>query len=187
MQIWASIVEALEGQGHCALVSVAEVRGSTPREPGARIVVGPDGGFRGTIGGGELEWQAIAAARAALHSGRPSVSLARFTLGPDLGQCCGGTLRLLTEVFDVSRLTEVRALAARGIRQSDALVAIGRLPRVQCLEPVQPQTHEDGRDRRTSHSEHPSDLNRHHATPAQTFDPAHLGRGRLAPHSVRTG
>ena len=34
-------------------------------------------------------------------------------LGPDLGQCCGGSVRLLTEVFDRDRLDEIRALAAR--------------------------------------------------------------------------
>ncbi len=113
MQVWASIVEALEHHSNCALVTVAEVRGSAPRDAGARIVIGVDGSFRGTIGGGELEWRAIALARTALRAGRPSASLARFTLGPDLGQCCGGSVRLLTEVFDASRLAEVRALAAR--------------------------------------------------------------------------
>jgi xanthine dehydrogenase accessory factor len=99
--------------GRCALVTVAEVRGSAPREPGARMVIAPDGGFRGTIGGGELEWQAIGAARDALSRDGVGATLDRLTLGPDLGQCCGGSVRLLTEVFDRERLDEVRALAAR--------------------------------------------------------------------------
>jgi len=127
MQIWASIVEALERHGHCALVTVADIRGSTPRDPGARIVIGADGTFRGTIGGGELEWRAIAAARTALHAERPSACLARFTLGPDLGQCCGGSVRLLTEVFDTSRLTEARALAAR--EEIGGFATVGRIGR----------------------------------------------------------
>ena len=99
--------------GRCALITVAVVRGSAPREPGARLVVGPDGGFRGTIGGGELEWRALGAARGALSRDVPGAALSRFALGPDLGQCCGGSVRLLTEVFDRDRLEEVRALAAR--------------------------------------------------------------------------
>jgi len=99
--------------GRCALVTVAEVRGSAPREPGARMVIAPDGGFRGTIGGGELEWQAIGAARDALSRDAAAATLDRLTLGPDLGQCCGGSVRLLTEVFDRDRFDEVRALAAR--------------------------------------------------------------------------
>ena len=99
--------------GRCALVTIAAVRGSAPREPGARMVIAPDGGFRGTIGGGELEWQALGAARDSLSQDAPVATLGRLTLGPDLGQCCGGSVRLLTEVFDRDRLDEVRALATR--------------------------------------------------------------------------
>ena len=113
MRTWAVVAEMVASHGRCALVTVAEIRGSAPREPGARMVIAPDGGFRGTIGGGELEWQAIGAAREALSRDVPSATLGRFTLGPDLGQCCGGSVRLLTEVFDRDRLDEVRALAAR--------------------------------------------------------------------------
>ena len=107
------VAEMVASHGRCALVTVAEVRGSAPREPGARMVIAPDGGFRGTIGGGELEWQAIGAARDALSRDAAAATLDRLTLGPDLGQCCGGSVRLLTEVFDRDRLDEIRALAAR--------------------------------------------------------------------------
>ena len=113
MRIWPVVAEMVVSHGRCALVTVAAVRGSAPREPGARMVIAPDGGFHGTIGGGELEWRAIGAARDALSRNAPVATLDRFTLGPDLGQCCGGSVRLLTEVFDRDRLDEVRALAAR--------------------------------------------------------------------------
>ena len=113
MRTWAVVAEMIASHGRCALVTVAAVRGSAPREPGARMVVAPDGGFRGTIGGGELEWQAIGAARSALTGDAPAAVLGRFTLGPDLGQCCGGSVRLLTEVFDRDRLDVVQALATR--------------------------------------------------------------------------
>ena len=113
MRVWSVVAEMVGSHGRCALVTVAEVRGSAPREPGARMAIAPDGGFRGTIGGGELEWRAIAEARDALSLGTPSATLRRMTLGPDLGQCCGGSVRLLTEVFDRDRLDELRTLAAR--------------------------------------------------------------------------
>ena len=113
MRIWPVVAEMVGSHGSCALVTVAAVRGSAPREPGARMVIAPDGGFRGTIGGGELEWRAIGAARDALSRNTPAATLSRFTLGPDLGQCCGGSVQLLTEVFDRERLDEIRALAAR--------------------------------------------------------------------------
>ena len=114
MRVWSAVAEMLAAHGACALVTVAAVRGSAPREAGARMVVGPDGGFRGTVGGGELEWRAIGAARDALsRRDAPATSLSRFALGPDLGQCCGGSVRVLNEVFGRDRLDEVRALAAR--------------------------------------------------------------------------
>ena len=113
MRVWSMVTEMIGSHGRCALVTVAATRGSAPREPGARMVVAPDGGFRGTIGGGELEWQAIGVARDALSRDAPLATLDRLTLGPDLGQCCGGSVRLLTEVFDRDRLDEIRALARR--------------------------------------------------------------------------
>ena len=114
MRVWSAVAEMLAAHGTCALVTVAAVRGSAPREAGARMVVGPDGGFRGTVGGGELEWRAIGAARDALsRRDAPATTLSRFALGPDLGQCCGGSVRVLNEVFGRDRLDEVRAFAAR--------------------------------------------------------------------------
>ena len=113
MRTWSVVAEMMASHGRCAMVTVAEVRGSAPREPGARMVIAPDGGFRGTIGGGELEWQAIGTARDVLSRDVPTATLDRLTLGPDLGQCCGGSVRVLTEVFDRDRLDEVHALAAR--------------------------------------------------------------------------
>ena len=56
MKPWATIADALTQHGRCAMVTVAGTQGSAPREAGARMIVMPDGGFRGTIGGGALEW-----------------------------------------------------------------------------------------------------------------------------------
>ena len=63
-KVWARIRETIERHGSAALLSVVGAAGSVPRESGARIVLQPDGGFFGTIGGGQLEYAAIAAARA---------------------------------------------------------------------------------------------------------------------------
>lgn len=84
--------------GPVARVVVTEVQGSAPREVGASMLVWAEG-QRGTIGGGALEFQACAEARALLGSGaRRRVD--RVALGPNLGQCCGGAVGLLTEVYD---------------------------------------------------------------------------------------
>ena len=116
MKTWATIGRALREEQNCALVSIVDAKGSAPREPGARMVVLENGSFAGTIGGGTLEWQAIERARAALAKGvaegdAPPVSLSRMALGPDLGQCCGGSVRMLLEVFTPERTSEVQALA----------------------------------------------------------------------------
>lgn len=91
---------AIQRHGRVARVVIAEVRGSAPREVGAAMLVWR-GGQSGTIGGGALEHQAVQAARA-MMAGGVRARLTRHALGPDLGQCCGGNLQLLTEVHDAS-------------------------------------------------------------------------------------
>ena len=113
MRIWSRVADAIARDGTCTVVTIADVRGSAPREAGARMVVHDDGGFHGTIGGGTLEWEAISRARRMMKERRASVRLVRQALGPELGQCCGGSVRLLFEVFDEDRIGEARALAER--------------------------------------------------------------------------
>jgi xanthine dehydrogenase accessory factor len=123
MKIWATIAGALARHGRCAMVTVADTQGSAPREAGARMIVMPDGGFRGTIGGGALEWRALADTRTLLAEDQPQARLQRQALGPELGQCCGGSVRLLIEVFDRSMTDEVASLAAREAGGGFATVA----------------------------------------------------------------
>lgn len=87
------------------LVLVLEHRGSVPREAGTRMVVATDA-VAGTIGGGHLELQAIARARAALAEGRHSLPDQAIALGPTLGQCCGGALTLRIRRLDLAALAE---------------------------------------------------------------------------------
>lgn len=74
------------------VVEVLRTRGSVPREAGTRLLVTADETL-GTIGGGHLEWQAIADARALLARGGGALEQ-HVALGPTLGQCCGGALDL---------------------------------------------------------------------------------------------
>ncbi|KQV58116.1 xanthine dehydrogenase [Pelomonas sp. Root1217] len=90
----------------CILVTVARFTGSVPREVGAWMTVAADG-ISGTVGGGHLEFDAIARARAAL-AGSELADEVRYPLGPSLGQCCGGVVWLRFE-----RITVGEDLAAR--------------------------------------------------------------------------
>ncbi|MEM9795937.1 MAG: xanthine dehydrogenase accessory protein XdhC [Pseudomonadota bacterium] len=90
----AALAAALATHGPVARVVVAEARGSVPRGQGTEMLVW-QGGFAGTIGGGALEWQALAWAREVLSGASPR--LHRMPLGPALGQCCGGAVTLAIE------------------------------------------------------------------------------------------
>jgi len=80
------------------LVTVVATAGSTPREPGAWMRVDARR-VEGTIGGGALEWRAIQEAKAMLATGETLREL-DLPLGPELGQCCGGRVRLKLEATD---------------------------------------------------------------------------------------
>jgi xanthine dehydrogenase accessory factor len=124
----AGLAAALKAHGRVARVVVAEVKGSAPREVGAAMLVwadgqagGQTGGQSGTIGGGALEYQAAARARDMLAAG-VDLRCETVPLGPNLGQCCGGSVRLLTEVF--TAVPQPSAVFARPIsRQSDPMAA----------------------------------------------------------------
>ncbi|SDJ83212.1 xanthine dehydrogenase accessory protein XdhC [Billgrantia gudaonensis] len=90
-----------EGQPHVLATQVTSA-GSTPREPGARMVITADAVFD-TLGGGNFEWQTIAAARERLASSEAGMSLEAFSLGGRSGQCCGGFVNVLLEVFPGSQ------------------------------------------------------------------------------------
>lgn len=97
----AALRAAVAAHGPVARVVVAAADGSTPREAGAAMLVWAEG-QSGTIGGGALEFAAAERARAALAEGRDRLD--RAPLGPALGQCCGGAVTLLTEVWTAARL-----------------------------------------------------------------------------------
>jgi xanthine dehydrogenase accessory factor len=111
MEPWRTILKLIERDGAAALVTVAQVDGSTPREAGARMVVARDGAITGSIGGGPLEWAAIDLARQMIVAGR-SAQWKTVSLGPALDQCCGGRAELLHESFGVDDKAWVAPLAA---------------------------------------------------------------------------
>ena len=81
-------------QGQSAiLVEVREARGSAPRQAGTRMLVSA-AHYAGTVGGGHLEWKAIASARSMLEHAELAPSSEHYPLGPALGQCCGGAVTL---------------------------------------------------------------------------------------------
>ncbi|MES2786043.1 MAG: xanthine dehydrogenase accessory protein XdhC [Pseudomonadota bacterium] len=98
--------------GDAVLVVVTGARGSVPRDKGAWMLVFAQGSA-GTIGGGHLELQAMARARRLL-TGDAVVREQSVSLGPALGQCCGGVVELSYERIPANLVDSVRArLSAR--------------------------------------------------------------------------
>ena len=92
-----TLASAIKAHGPVVRVVVASVAGLAPREVGAAMLIWADGQL-GTIGGGALEWEATARARAMTGAARVD----RLPLGPALGQCCGGAVTLVSERFDTA-------------------------------------------------------------------------------------
>lgn len=117
MNHWLTALRKRLTQGRSVVrVTVASIKGSAPREPGACMLV-EQHGFAGSIGGGNLELKAIEIARDMLA--RPasgSARLNRFALGATLGQCCGGAVNLWFDRFDGSDASFVEsALSATAL------------------------------------------------------------------------
>ncbi len=91
-------------EGRAAVVvQVTDARGSVPRGVGTRMLVGRSD-CAGTIGGGHLEWKAIATAHALLADTRFDPITHHYPLGPALGQCCGGAVTLGYAPLDAAAL-----------------------------------------------------------------------------------
>ena len=107
MNDWiATLRSRLGNETSVVRVVVAGVVGSAPREAGACMLVGERDGtpvLSGSIGGGHLEWRAMAVARCMLASNANATTrFDRLSLGATLGQCCGGAVDLWFERFDAA-------------------------------------------------------------------------------------
>ncbi|MDO8456227.1 MAG: xanthine dehydrogenase accessory protein XdhC [Burkholderiaceae bacterium] len=85
------------------LVTIESTQGSAPRASGTWMAVFAKD-LVGTIGGGHVEFEAIATARQRLAN--PQVTTEpysqRYVLGPSLGQCCGGVMTLRYQKVSIS-------------------------------------------------------------------------------------
>ncbi len=97
--VFRAILDAHEGGRPCALATVVSTRGSTPRKNGAKMVVDPDRGLVGTVGGGCGEAEVIEAAKEALETGLTRMVQVDLTDNPLswTGSVCGGVLDVFVE------------------------------------------------------------------------------------------
>lgn len=114
-----TLLSLLQDAKAVAVITIGAVKGSAPREAGATLFVTSDKQI-GTIGGGSLEFDAMALARQ--HLGTVTQGLKRleqsFVLGPDLGQCCGGQVQLLIEIYHHDMRQALQSLYECGAHSS---------------------------------------------------------------------
>ncbi|HEV7215720.1 MAG TPA: XdhC family protein [Chloroflexota bacterium] len=97
-EIYAEIARSLDAGEPLVLATVASARGSTPRKPGAKMIVKPDGTFFGTIGGGCGEAEVWQRAMEVLESGRPEIVHVDLTTPIDgEDKICGGIMDVFVE------------------------------------------------------------------------------------------
>ena len=115
-------ITAAQAQGAAvAMIRVTKAEGSTPRDSGAVMMVTARAA-EGTIGGGRLEWDAIAAARDLLAQNETARELV-IALGPEIGQCCGGRVTLrLSRVEGLAATLEADAEADRNAARHTTLI-----------------------------------------------------------------
>lgn len=121
MSAWLNVLRrALAEDGAAVSVTVAGTRGSTPREPGAKMIVTARA-LHGTVGGGQLEHQCLQRATGWLRDpdAAPRAQWSRIVLGAQCGQCCGGVAEMLLERWHaedalwLSRLDDMTGAGAR--------------------------------------------------------------------------
>ena len=94
-----------------ALVTVIQVKGSTPRKPGAKMIVFGDGQIMGTVGGGYAEEKIRQCALHALASGISTKHIVNMTNDvAKEGMACGGIMEVFIDVFNDERVSELELL-----------------------------------------------------------------------------
>lgn len=99
MMCWSDALARLQRtQEAHVLITVLGTAGSVPRDCGSKMLVTAQESWD-TLGGGQLEWQAMATARELLQQRCAGQQVVHYPLAAELGQCCGGHVTLLYECF----------------------------------------------------------------------------------------
>ncbi|HLA11333.1 MAG TPA: XdhC family protein [Pyrinomonadaceae bacterium] len=100
-QLYQLLRDARNRGERIVVATVAETRGSTPQQRGAKMLFFQDGKVAGTVGGGCIEAEVWAEAREALRSGVSALHHFSLTAedASEEGMVCGGTMEILIDVI----------------------------------------------------------------------------------------
>jgi|YelNatPaOPRAMG01_1025707.scaffolds.fasta_scaffold01124_7 xanthine dehydrogenase accessory factor len=121
IEIFKSLEERIISNKPCVLVTIIEMKGSTPGKVGFKMLVGPEGRITGTVGGGGVEYHAVDKAKEMLS--KDENSLVETLLMKDsilnekenyiemkkddrieINALCGGEVTLFYEVYKSSKI-----------------------------------------------------------------------------------
>ncbi len=100
--VYEALLNVYDNGTPAALATVIKTQGSMPRHAGSKMLVYADGGIVGTVGGGAMENEVIAAAKLAVETRKSSTET--YTLNSlDAGDpgICGGTATIFIEPLEV--------------------------------------------------------------------------------------
>jgi len=89
----------------CAVITIVETTGSTPRKAGSKMLVNQNGECSGTIGGGAMENYCISVAKKIINTQESKLIKLRFDGDslidpdkPDVNMSCGGSASIFIEI-----------------------------------------------------------------------------------------
>lgn len=96
---WIGKLDELRNKNQKAvLATVIGIKGSTPREHGAKMIILPDGSFFGTIGGGGVEKKVLEYAKTCFEENTPKK--VEVALTPKENMLCGGHMELYLDLIN---------------------------------------------------------------------------------------
>jgi xanthine dehydrogenase accessory factor len=104
-ECYARLHELLAEGNPAVTATVIRTKGSTPREPGAKMLIGATGKTEGTIGGGCGEADVLTVAKELLEAGSPETRMVRVDLTEEILEAseriCGGIMDIAVECWTV--------------------------------------------------------------------------------------
>ena len=129
------VVDVLEGRRQRAAVATVTGRsGSAPQRVGAKLLLHEDGTLVGTVGGGAIEAQVVAACQTAIREGRSCQVQAHLVR--DLAMCCGGAMEVFVEYLQPQ--PRLIVIGAGHVAQALAPLAVSADFRLTVLDEREP-------------------------------------------------
>ena len=98
-KILKAVSDAVEKGIEVAVVTVLEVKGSSPGKEGSMMAVFSDGSIIGTVGGGALEYEIIQESLKAINKNSSCEKSFELTETGNLHMKCGGFIRVYIKIF----------------------------------------------------------------------------------------